>query len=328
MQSPQAAPAGARCAVHTEAAASAVCGRCGNFMCGACSQGGAQAWCPACVSAYAGAFPFKRDDFDFSRIWDFCWAIFTREWVMLSVAVIIYFFVAMAGGMVGNIFTQAAMQATIGADPSVLSRNPEKLLNARNIGILGSAYFASILIQSVVTGIGLMGLIRVSTDLLHGRKLELGRMFLDIRKLGRYVGAQLVLMAVGLVALVPMGIVAAVAMGASRGDRPLILGGGLLVTALLGLTLGIIALPLVLVQYEIVYGDAGTIESLSRVWRLGSGYRLQIFGYSLIGGLIAIAGMIACCVGLLPAMGLQQLILASLFLALRNGSDLPKAPEA
>ncbi len=327
MQSPQSAPAGARCAVHTEVAASAVCARCGNFMCGTCSQGGAQQWCPTCVASYAGAFPFKRDDFDFSRIWDFCWAIFTREWVMLSVAVIIYFFVAMAGGMVGNIFTQAAMQATIGGDPGALARDPERLFTARNIAILGGAYAMSILISTVVTGIGLMGLIRVSTDVLHGRKVDLGRMFLDIKKLGRYVGAQLLLMAVGLVGAVPMGIAAYLAFAGARGDRPVVLAVGGLVSALIALTLAIVALPLLLAQYEIVYGDAGTIEALSRVWRLGSGFRLQLFGYSLVGGLVILAGVIACCVGMLPAMGLQQLIMASLYLALRNGSDLPKAPE-
>jgi hypothetical protein len=41
-----------------------------------------------------------------------------------------------------------------------------------------------------------------------------------------------------------------------------------------------------------------------------------------VGGLVTLAGVLACCVGMLPAMGLSYLLMGGLYLTLRNGSDV------
>jgi len=45
----------------------------------------------------------------------------------------------------------------------------------------------------------------------------------------------------------------------------------------------------------------GPIEALKASWDSTSGQRLEIFGFSLLSGLVVIGGMLACCIGYLPA---------------------------
>ena len=47
------------------------------------------------------------------------------------------------------------------------------------------------------------------------------------------------------------------------------------------------------------------------------------FGYSFVAGLVILAGMLACCVGLLVALPVAYMLLLALFLALRQSSTLP-----
>src|SRR5688572_28274214 len=85
-------PAGARCAVHTVSEALAVCTRCGNYMCGACSLSGRSAQCDTCRERAGGsAFPFSRERWQFAELFDYCWARFKAEWLTLSLAALIFF---------------------------------------------------------------------------------------------------------------------------------------------------------------------------------------------------------------------------------------------
>lgn len=86
----------------------------------------------------------------------------------------------------------------------------------------------------------------------------------------------------------------------------------------------ILSLPVTLfASPELIVGNCGPVEALSRAWALGRGQRWRVVGYSLLSGAIAMVGMLACCVGLLPAFPLAYMILLALFLALRNSSSLP-----
>ncbi len=89
-----------------------------------------------------------------------------------------------------------------------------------------------------------------------------------------------------------------------------------------------VTLPITFIPMEIVYGNAGAWESIRRSFSLANGFRLSLFGYGFIGVLILMVGMMACCVCILPALALFQLLLGALYLSVRNGSGLPPPVES
>ncbi len=82
-------------------------------MCDECCLGGSELSCPKCRALLGEGFPYSRDNHDFSRLWDFSFAAWKREWVMLSVGFVILFGVQIGVGLVGNVF-QAIVGAIVG----------------------------------------------------------------------------------------------------------------------------------------------------------------------------------------------------------------------
>jgi hypothetical protein len=193
MQQAGIAPAGALCAIHAGRSAALVCSRCGSFMCDECSEGGAQVQCPKCRELTGGsAFPLRRDDFDFSRVWNLCWAEFQREWVMLSVCGLIFLGMIFAGSLIANVISSVVLKiAGISAD-GMGSSQP---LVSVGISVLISQVVATV-VNIGVQGVALVGLYRVVMDVLLGRKADVGRMFSQLRKLPTYAVTQLIFFAV------------------------------------------------------------------------------------------------------------------------------------
>src|SRR4051812_16641790 len=104
----------AQCAVHPQVVALGTCGRCGNFMCDECSLSGSELNCAKCRALIgAGPFPFARDDHAFGKIWEFSYDAFKREWLMMSVAVLIIGGAVFAVSMVVQLF-QSIGTAVVG----------------------------------------------------------------------------------------------------------------------------------------------------------------------------------------------------------------------
>lgn len=78
----------------------------------------------------------------------------------------------------------------------------------------------------------------------------------------------------------------------------------------------ILALGLMLYMGLIVDKRLGAIESLTESWRLTSGHKVQIFVLWLFTIGVALAGIIACCVGFVVALPIIQLSYAYLYLKL------------
>lgn len=334
MHQPSTAPSGAQCARHPGTAASLVCGRCGGFMCAQCSEGGAQALCPACRELVgAHVFPYKRDDFDFTRLWNHALAAFQRDWLMLTIGTVVFFVFVFGGSLVSNVLTSIVVRvlglAEKGDDP---------------VRVFVVSFFTGQLIGTlvgvVVQGIAMLGFYRLVLDSLVGRRVDLARMFSQLKKLPTFVVAQLVLFVTvwlpSVAYFVVLGVLAFRGMDVDfahfrPSDIDRLLDGRAIGLLLLGLiaylvVFSIVLLPMTLfVVPEIAVGDAGAIEALRRAWRLGSGLRLECFGYSLVFGLLVILGAFLCVVPVLPAMALGTCLLLSLFLAARNGSGLPAA---
>ena len=60
-----------------------------------------------------------------------------------------------------------------------------------------------------------------------------------------------------------------------------------------------------------------------RTGGLGDGQRLRLFGYSFIAGVLYLAGAMCCGIGVILTLPVALMLVLSLFLALRQSSQLP-----
>ncbi|MFL5348460.1 MAG: B-box zinc finger protein [Hyalangium sp.] len=298
--------AGAQCALHPDQPAMSTCTRCGSFMCSTCAEGGAQTLCPSCQQrlGLGQGFPLNRANWSFSALWDYCFEIFKREWLMLSVSILVFFGVAFIVQFIVNLLPLLGAALKSQVTTIVLT-------------------ILTMIIQQAVQGVLGLGLMRVMFDLLEGQKLDIGRLFSQLHKVGPFL---LTMLLVVLMIAIPVGVIGGI-IGVAR------VASGMAWESLLpvALGLGVLAfipllyflIPLFLLQAEIAYSDEPSpMQVLRNCYAYARGERLSIFGVFLVGILVAMVGMLACCVGVLPAMGMTYLLMGGLYLALRNGAEI------
>jgi hypothetical protein len=79
-------------------------------------------------------------------------------------------------------------------------------------------------------------------------------------------------------------------------------------------------------QAELAYNDdAGPIDAVLYSWRIARGKRWKIIGVGLLAFLILMGSGMLCGVGLLFGAPLSSLLFGALYLALRDGADVPRA---
>lgn len=297
---------GALCPRHPDQVARGTCTRCGTFMCDACSEGGTRTQCPDCREREGlGGFPLHRDTWSFSALWDVCWAAFQREWVMVSLGVFIFFGLSFVAQLMSNLLPMVGGAIDSGGLTVVLT-------------IVG------FVLHTTVSGVLAMGLLRMLQEVLQGQRADLGRIFSQVHKVGTYLVALLLMMLMMLPAFAviggaAVGVVALTGSGSLNSRdffsvMPVILGVGAvaLVPCLY------LYLPLVFVQPALaVEDDLSAVDAIRRSYARARGERLPILGTLLVSGLVSMAGVLACCVGIFPATGLTYLLLMGLYLALR-----------
>ncbi len=239
---------------------------------------------------------------------------------MLTLATLIFFGIVFGISMVGQVIQ--GLGSVFGGSKS----GPR----AGAVAVFAVATLFSTLLQNLASGVLTMGLVRVSGDALNGRRVDLGVLFSQLGKLGRYVLAGLI----GLLAAAPIFAIAfAAGMGAVFAKRSGMnlferLEGPWMVVVVFGalaiLLVWVFALlPLYFVQYELALNDNATAwGAIKNAWRVGSGKRLTIFGWSMLAGLVMGASAMCCGVGLLPGFALAQLVLTGVYVALRKGVEL------
>jgi len=299
------------CATHPDSPSVATCQRCGNFMCDACSARGLRSLCPACIArtGAAGAFPLTRDSWNLEALWDLCWGRFKVEWKMLVAVVVVSTAISFGLGMLQEVLGMAA--GRIGEEAVILAMTA-----------------AAQILQIAVSGALQLGLNRVSLDVLGGRQAQIPRLLSQLHKIWRYIA--LLLMLAGIVLaisgpLVALGIGGTFLLESLAGldwQASIFLAAGPLL--ILGMVpLVYFCLPFSLAFMELPYTEASALESLRRAYRLARGQRLRMLGIHLLVALVQILGVVLCCIGVIPAIALGQLLIAGLYLALRNGSGLP-----
>lgn len=315
---------GASCPLHPDHLAQRTCTRCGNFMCETCSENGTQAHCPTCREreGLGRAFPLDRGNWSIGGLVEVCWDRFKREWVMLSVAAIIFFAASMMGSFLSQMFS------FIGG----MSGSTTVIVLTTLVGAV-----ASWVIQGMVS----LGFTRMCLDVLQGQRADLGRMFSQLPKLVPYLLTMLLSFAVMLpIIILCVGAALAVFVGASGVSLADVVSEEgltqvmsntpprvLVMMFLVGIGLYIfpglyLLMPLVLVQPAIANAEApGPVETLKRCFAAAKGQRLGMFGTMALGAVALLVGLILCCLPVLPALGFFQLLLCGLYLSLSKGVE-------
>jgi uncharacterized membrane protein len=109
-----------------------------------------------------------------------------------------------------------------------------------------------------------------------------------------------------------------------KAGRPFAIAGLIFLPVYVYLVLGI-----VFAQTELAFNDeSGPISALVYSWRIARGRRLRILGVSIVAGLIMLGSMMLCGIGLFFGLPFATLLYVALYLALRNGADVPRAVTA
>jgi len=190
------------------------------------------------------------------------------------------------------------------------------------------------ILQTVVQGVLGLGFWAMAIHTLHGKPAPIGALFGQINKALKYI---LQVLAIWL----PLGVLFAaigaavffISVGSIDLDMPLdeafeTAAPALWVFFLVSIPIYVyIFLGILFAQLELAYNDsAGPIDAVVYSWRIARKRRWLVLGVTLISSLIAIGSMLLCGVGFLFGGPLATLIVAALYLALRNGADVP-APD-
>ena len=309
----------ARCVLHPESAAEGTCARCGNFLCFTCNEAGRFTLCPTCRAQRS--FPLRRENWTFDALWQLAWTRFQQEWVMLSVASLIIFGTSFVIGSVSQAFQMAAA-AAFGDKPQFMAI------------AVGAVAVVTQIFSVFVQGVMQLGMYRICLDVLRGSTVDLGHFMRQARKLGTYV---LSILFIFLIVFIPMLLV-----GAAIGFAAYFLFSGssgepapekiALLIAIPSLLLFVpfiwFVIPLTFSPLEIAIQDeVGPVQAVRNAFAVASGERLRIIGIMFAAGAIAIVGLMACCIGIVPAGGLANLLITGLYLSLRSGQVPGATPE-
>lgn len=263
----------------------------------------------------AGAFRLTRDRWSFGELLDIAWERFKADGLMLSLSALVVSGAAFAVGMAGQMgqgFLRLAFE-----EPGGGFANP----GAAVVG--GLLTFA---LQTLVQGSLQMGLARLCVESMQGRPAAIGRVFSQVGKAGKLVLQMLaamtaVLVPLSLYAVAVVGLIA-VTGGFEDSSRVVIIA---VIASLLGIALLLYwAIPFSFMQLELAANDeVGPVEAIQNCFAIARGHRLAILGVGIVAGLIAMAGVIVFCFGVVASMALGQLVIAGLYLTLRSGAGLP-----
>jgi hypothetical protein len=299
---------GAVCSAHPLLPAVSTCVRCGDFLCSTCQSQG-ESICANCRSRVGGGdLPFDRTTFTIDAGIGYAARRFQEQWLPLLG-------VGAATIVLPQVLSFALNIALMGLMVA-LPGNPAALGIASFVLV-----FPPVLAQLALT----LGGFRVAIDVLEGREPSFEAFFGAMKRLGASVGQILVFYLGALAVFVPLCALGFV-VHQGFGQDALTLYGVVATVAFI-VPAVYVGLGLVYATLELVYDpSAGPIEAIRRSWAIARGKRLDIFLLALVQCAAIVLGMLMCCVGVLPAMGVFFLLQATGFLGLRGG--LLAAPPA
>ncbi len=197
------------------------------------------------------------------------------------------------------------------------------------------AFFFQVL-QTAVSGVFTMGFAAMGVRALDGKKANLGALFSQIGKVWKVIVQSflivvaLALIVAPIVVVIGLAFIGPVTLDTpmdeiiDKAGRPFLIALGVFLPLYVYAILGI-----VFAQWELAYNDdSGPVSSLVYSWRIARGRRLRTLGVSLVAVLILLGSSMICGIGLLFGAPFATLLFTALYLALRNGADVPPATTA
>lgn len=188
-------------------------------------------------------------------------------------------------------------------------------------------------IQLVLSAVFTLGLWAMAVRSLHGESMSVGVVFSQLSKVWKYilqslaVGVGAILIVLPLVVIVFLMFVGPVDLDTPMNEIMDDAGKPFAIAMLVLLPVYVyIVTGLAFIQAELAYNDdAGPIEAIFYSWRIAKGKRWRIILVGLLAGLILAVSAMLCGIGLLFGAPFATLLFGALYLALRNGADVPGA---
>jgi hypothetical protein len=294
-------PSVASCAIHPTEPAVGTCERCGNYMCPAC-QLDARLVCPPCRDKL-GTFHFSRERYSVAEVFSHALSTFQAQWQQLVLGALIVFGISILVSL-----PRTGLDLTLGDD--------EITRLALSVPLQ--------IIEAIVNGVINLGFIAMCLEILEGRPARLELVVSMWHKAGTLIVLYFVL-GIGAIVLVGIPVGLTVAAFLASGESTVVLAIGAVLMLLVLVPLTYVGLGTFFSTYEIAHDEIDAIEALRRSWRNVHGQRWPLLGASIISVGVMIAGVAACCVGLLAAQPIVTLFYGGLFLALRTWPSAPAA---
>jgi hypothetical protein len=271
-------------------------------------------------------FPLNRDNLTLTDLLSRASEAWSRDLATWVLAMLLYwllgFGVPFALGIMWGFFG-TLREAT--AEPSTASTV---------VSVVGQV--ALQVAQLVLSAVFILGLWAMAVRGLHGQRTTVGVLFSQLSKVWKYILQAFVVAVGAMLTVIPvLVIVFLMFVGPVDLDTPVTeflddAGPALGVAALVLLPLYVyLATGLAFMQAELAFNDdAGPIAAIIYSWRIARKRRWRIIGIGLIAGLIWIGSAMLCGIGLLFGAPFSLLLLGALYLALRNGADVPPANTA
>jgi uncharacterized membrane protein len=291
-------PLAIQCQFHAGQPFTAVCQRCGTYMCAYCTEGGRFTQCAACRERTGtGGFPFDRNTYTFGGLFEVAWAQWKKSWLTLLLAILV------TGGVPFLFSLMTTLLALPFADSPLTS------------GIIQGVMFVP---QLVLQGWLTLGLLKISARVAMGEKPEFTELFSCWNRIGAWFVQILVL---ALVTTPPFLIIGGIVYGVSLASGTAAAITGVLLGIPLVIAMIYASLGLAFANFELVMQpQVGAIGALYNSWNMSRGKRLDVFLVGITAAALYMAGIIACFVGALFSVGLASTLFACLYLALRNGA--------
>lgn len=302
------APLAAQCQLHVGRPFTAVCQRCGTYMCDVCTEGGRYYACAACRErGGVGTFPFTRDNYTFGGLLEFAWRTYKEHWLVLALAFLLsgiaFFSVSILPSLVSLLFRDSPIVVALF---QVVMTAP----------------------QIILQGIATLGCMHIGLKAVRGEKPEVGDLFAVWKRLGTWFAQSLIVgalfMPLVLVGVGAMMLVMPNALGLGEGFGVAGIIAALVIWMVVFAAGAYLMMGVSFANLEIVaHPTVGAVAGLRNSWAIARGKRLEIFGLFMVTAALYLAGAIACLVGLLFTLGYALVLFAAFYLALRNGaSDL------
>lgn len=272
------------------------------------------------------AFPLTRDDFNLSDLLSRASEAWSRDLGSWVLAMLLYGLIGI--GIPGAL---GLMSGVFGAFEGVGGGAGESF---SALGVLIDVVIQ--IIQLVLSAIFTLGFWAMAFRGLLRGPTRVGVLFSQLSKIWKYI-LQMVAVALGMFLLIAPVMVIVFLAFVGPVDRstpmseimddaglPLLVSFGVLTPLYVYVAAG-----LAFLQAELAFNDdAGPIDAIIYSWRIARGKRWIIIGVGLIGALITAGSAMLCGIGLLFGVPFVTLLMAALYLALREGADVPHASTA